>query len=85
MSFHLINLNIIHFLEGYHYGFRLQGHHNLKTRLKVPHKDPLSIIQGHMSFIHTRLRISIIHSQEVALSLYMYQVRDTSLPKQDTT
>ena len=69
--------------KGYQNYFQLQGYHNLPTRLKVPHKDLLSNVQGHMSITHTRLRVFIILIQQVLFTLYMYQVRDTSI-KQET-
>ena len=70
--------------EGYRYDFQYQGYNNLPTRLNVPHEDLLCNVQGHMSITHARLRISSILSQEIIFTLYIYQVTDTNLTKQDT-
>ena len=67
--------------KGYHYSFWLQGYHNLTTKQRFRIKGLRSNIQGHMSFIHTRLRVFSILRQDISyLHRCMYQVRDTSLP-----
>ena len=41
--------------------------------------------QGYLLITHTRLRIFIILKEEFISTFNMYQVRDTSLQKQDTS
>ena len=86
MSFQIIKLkSIIHYMKDTNAVFEFNVH-NLTTRFKVSHKVPLSIIEGHLSFIHSSLRGFIIINQEISYShSYIYQVSDTSLPIEYTT
>ena len=81
ISFQKTNLkSIIHYKKDIITSFDFNVH-NLSTRFKVPHKDPLNIIQGHMSFIHLIIKGFSILSQDIIYSYsYTYQVRDKSLP-----
>ena len=47
-------------------------------------KDLLNYVQGHMLITHIRTISFSKQSQEFIFTFYMYQVRDTSLTKQDT-
>ena len=81
MPFHVTNLKPI--IHTWRIPLRLSTSRfiTLPPGLRFHIKDLLTIIQGLMSFIFTRLRGFNILSEDISYShSYMYQVRDTSLP-----
>ena len=45
-------------------------------------KDLHNNVKGHIKIIHTRLKSFMILTQDFIYTFYVYQIRDTSLPKQ---
>ena len=69
--------------EGYNYGFRHQGYHNLTNRLKFPHKRP-SQKHSRSHIIHT-YKTKNFQNPKSKRHILIINVssKDTSLPTQD--